>query len=81
MQGDDSFIILFKNSTMPLHFRGLYVHERQGGRVARLYGKGPDEIEPAAVATFFKYDSGSRDFKAMQTSGFTFGMTAAMARQ
>eukprot|EP00873_Tetraselmis_striata_P045880 jgi/Tetstr1/466144/TSEL_010705.t1 len=80
VKGDDSFIVLFKGPAAPLHFKGLYLHRRASGAVERLFGKGPDALDPGRVATYFKYDSGAREFRPMQTTAFNFGTTAGVAQ-
>lgn len=41
------------------------------GEVLRLYGAGPERIVDSEVVSYFKYDSGAKEFRPLQTQGLT----------
>jgi hypothetical protein len=65
------FLILFRQVNN-FSFKGLYVYDEESERAIKLYkdGIGPEIIEAASVAEFYKYDSGGRTFKAVPTKSF-----------
>lgn len=65
------FLILFRQVNN-FSFRGLYVYDEELDRAVKLYKDsiGPETINSASVAEFYKYDSGGRTFKAVPTKSF-----------
>ncbi|KAK9830085.1 hypothetical protein WJX72_009696 [[Myrmecia] bisecta] len=60
----DNFVILFKSSQLPLHYKGLYKRMDDSGEVTKLHGSGPDVIQSLQVATFFNtWDFSVWDFQ------------------
>jgi hypothetical protein len=50
----------------------LYFWDQKLDQTLKLYSgcDGPIEIDPRAVLEFYKYDSGARTFKRIQTKSF-----------
>ena len=65
------FIILFKGQKNHL-FKGLYSYDPELEQVLKVYTGtvGPNVLERNQVLEFYKYDSGSRTFKALSTKSF-----------
>jgi len=54
-----------------LQFRGLYVCNLDTQQALRLAGDGPELIDSAAVAAYFKYDSAAKEFKPLTADSLT----------
>ena len=52
--------------------RGLYTHDPNTGEINKIYGPGylPEVLDSAMVASYFRYDSGAKEFKLLQCKDF-----------
>lgn len=69
----DNFIVLLK-STKDLKFRALYEHHADREEVSRLFAatpKCPQQLTCDAIGQFFKYNSGKKEFVAIDSRSFT----------
>lgn len=58
------FVVLFREG---LKFRSVYEFDPESEIATRLYGIGPKEITEKMVNTFFKYNSGGKEFSLLET--------------
>lgn len=69
----DNFIVLLK-STKDLKFRALYEHHTDRHEVVRLFASTPNAplmLTSDTIGQFFKYNSGKKEFVAIDSRAFT----------
>jgi hypothetical protein len=76
------FIIVFSDS-IRRDVRGLYSHDSNTGEVIKVYGPGylPDKLDPSTVSTYFRYDSGAKEFKLLQCKDFIVATDAVCLKK
>lgn len=73
-----NFIIVFKGNLGRKDLRALY--ELSEGAVHKVFGPSncPEEIVAADVKSFFRYDSGAKEFKMLQCKSFSINTDAVV---
>ena len=76
------FIIVFSDS-IRRDVRGLYSHDPNTGEVNKVYGPAylPDLLDATCVTSFFRYDSGAREFKLLQCRDFIVATDAVCLKK
>ena len=76
------FIIVFSDS-IRRDVRGLYSHEPNTGEVSKVLGPGylPDLLDASCVTSFFRYDSGAKEFKLLQCRDFIVATDAVCLKK
>eukprot|EP00047_Mylnosiga_fluctuans_P022589 m.122839 g.122839 ORF g.122839 m.122839 type:complete len:1453 (+) comp9315_c0_seq1:104-4462(+) len=62
------FVILLRDPNNP-KFRGIYSYTGDGVP-RKIYGQGPAVLKPDAIAAFYRYNSGPREFRPMTTTDY-----------
>lgn len=66
---DYRIVLLMASRTQ--RFKGVYVLEPQGDVGTKVWGAGPDEVGPAEVGAYFKYDTSTKQFMSLAVNAFT----------
>ena len=76
------FIIVFSDS-IRRDVRGLYSHEPNTGEVSKVLGPAylPDLLDASWVTSFFRYDSGAKEFKLLQCRDFIVATDAVCIKK
>ena len=76
------FIIVFSDS-IRRDVRGLYSHDPNTGEVNKVHGPAylPDLLDASCVTSFFRYDSGAREFKLLQCRDFIVATDAVCLKK
>ena len=74
---NEFFIFLFKEYSRKV-IKGIYILEGNQEKITKIYGdKAPGEIFPEQVHEFYRFDSGSREFKKIDgCKSFSFSIHA-----
>ncbi|XP_057309333.1 calmodulin-regulated spectrin-associated protein 1-B-like isoform X2 [Hydractinia symbiolongicarpus] len=72
------FLVLFREG---LKFRSVYEYRPESETVTRIYGIGPKNITPKMMNKFFKYNSGAKEFNALDTKHLSIQIDGLMIKK
>lgn len=76
------FIIVFRGELGRRDFRAIYSHDPTNREVKKLMGPSymPEELNSGMVKLYFRYDSGSNEFKTLECKDFITGTDAIVLK-
>ncbi len=77
-----NFIIVFRGELGRQDLKALYEYDSTTEAVRKLYGPGmwPDALEPSVVHSYYRYDSGAKEFRQLQCHGFSIATDAVVLK-
>jgi len=77
-----NFVIVFRGELGRQDLKALYEYDSTTEAVRKLYGPGmwPDVLEPALVHSYYRYDSGAKEFRLLQCHGFSISTDAVVLK-
>ncbi|KAL4485977.1 hypothetical protein ABPG73_018382 [Tetrahymena malaccensis] len=79
----DHFIVLFKGINGRQDFKALYQMDSNTAEVKKIFGlnTAPQQIDLASVQAFYRYDSGSKEFKEILVKAFSNQVDAVLLKK
>ncbi|CAG9322695.1 unnamed protein product [Blepharisma stoltei] len=76
------FIIVFKSELGRRDLRAIYSHDPNNGDVKKIYGPAtmPEQLNSGMVKGYFRFDSGSNEFKPIECKDFITGTDAIVLK-
>lgn len=77
-----NFIIVFRGELGRQDLKALYEYDSATEVVRKLYGPGmwPEVLEPGVVHSYYRYDSGAKEFRQLQCHGFSIATDAVVLK-
>ncbi|XP_047144827.1 uncharacterized protein LOC100208928 isoform X1 [Hydra vulgaris] len=72
------FLVLFREG---LKFRSVYAYNPEEQTISRIYGIGPKMITSKMISTYYKYNSGAKEFYSLDTKHLSIQVDGVMIKK